>query len=377
MVFQPRPLQSDQIRVLVNAIHSKSGGGVTYLRNVLPLLAKDEDFELHLYLHKDQLELFGVIEEGVQVHVLDFSNGFLATLLWEQCVLPIRARRMSIDVTLSPANYGPLLAPRTIIMLRNSLVVAKRETRLFKRLYWMGLTLMTILSLIKCERAIAVSTYARKVLTFGMEKKLKLKVPVVYHGVNTEFQPLNYIKRQEFLLSVSDIYIQKNIHTLISAFSLVREKNPGLKLKLAGKAIDQGYQAEINEAIYSANLESAVELIGEQTTKKLVHLYQSCALFIFPSTVETFGNPLVEAMACGTPIASSNTAAMPEILGDAATYFDPLDVKDMANTIISILENKNERQRLGALALERAKLFSWQKTASQTASIIKSVASSG
>ena len=207
-MFQPRPLQSDQIRVLVNAIHSKSGGGVTYLRNVLPLLAKDEDFELHLYLHKDQLELFGVIEEGVQVHVLDFSNGFLATLLWEQCVLPIRARRMSIDVTLSPANYGPLLAPRTIIMLRNSLAVAKRETRLFKRLYWMGLTLMTILSLIKCERAIAVSTYARKVLTFGMEKKLKLKVPVVYHGVNTEFQPLNYIKRQEFLLSVSVLSIQ-------------------------------------------------------------------------------------------------------------------------------------------------------------------------
>ena len=376
-MFQSRPLQSDQIRVLVNAIHSKSGGGVTYLRNVLPLLAKDQNLELHLYLHKDQLELFGVIEKGVQVHVLEFSNGFLATLLWEQCVLPIRARRMSIDVTLSPANYGPLLAPRTIIMLRNSLAVAKRETRLFKRFYWMGLTLMTILSLIKCERAIAVSTYARKVLTFGMEKKLKLKVPVVYHGVNTEFKPLNYIKRQEFLLSVSDIYIQKNIHTLISAFSLVREKNPGLKLKLAGKAIDQGYQAEINEAIYSANLESAVELIGEQTTKKLVHLYQSCALFIFPSTVETFGNPLVEAMACGTPIASSNTAAMPEILGDAATYFDPLDAKDMANTIISILENENERQRLGALALERAKLFSWQKTASQTASIIKSVASSG
>ena len=131
----------------------------------------------------------------------------------------------------------------------------------------------------------------------------------------------------------------------------------------------------INEAICSANLEDAVELIGEQTTNKLVDLYQSCALFIFPSTVETFGNSLVEAMACGTPIASSNAAAMPEILGDAAKYFDPLDVEDMADTIMSILENENERQKLGALALQRAKLFSWQKTASQTASIIKSVAS--
>ena len=79
-MFQSRPLQSDQIRVLVNGIHSKSGGGITYLRNVLPLLAKDKDFELHLYLRKDQLELFGVIEEGVQIHVLEFSIGFLTTL---------------------------------------------------------------------------------------------------------------------------------------------------------------------------------------------------------------------------------------------------------------------------------------------------------
>ena len=120
--------------MLVNGIHAKSGGGVTYLRNIMPLLAEDDDLELHLFLHRDQFELFGVIDERIRVHLLDFSNGFFTNLIWEQVVLPLLAKSMSIDVTLSPANYGPLMAPRQIIMLRNSLAVVGRETRIRKRL---------------------------------------------------------------------------------------------------------------------------------------------------------------------------------------------------------------------------------------------------
>ena len=280
---------------------------------------------------------------------------------------------MSIDVTFSPANFGPLFAPKSIIVLRNSLAVAGNETRFIKRLYWLCLNLMTKLSLIKCERAIAVSIYAKKVLTNGIGKRFRHKVPVIYHGVNNAFQPSLNRKRERFLLSVSDIYIQKNIHTLISAFYLIRNKFPEVTLKLAGKAIDQSYLREIQDAIYSAKLDDAVEILGEKSTAELIELYQSCALFVFPSTVETFGNPLVEAMACGAPIVSSNRAAMPEILEDAAKYFNPKDAKDMAETILSVLEDDGERQKLATLALCRSKVFSWQKTATETASIIKSV----
>ena len=373
MFFNRSKNQSGRIRVLVNGIHAKSGGGVTYIRNLLPLLAKDNSIELHLFLHAEQLALFRSIDEDFKIHSLNFPNGFFSTLLCEQFILPIHAKLMLVDVTFSPANFGPLFAPRTIIVLRNSLAVAGGETRFIKRLYWLCLALMTRLSLIQCERAIAVSIYAKNVLTNGSGSRLRHKVPVIYHGVNNAFQPSMNRKRESFLLSVSDMYIQKNIHTLISAFHLIRNKFPEVTLKLAGKAIDQSYLREIQDAIYSAKLNDAVEILGEQSTAELIELYQSCALFVFPSTVETFGNPLVEAMACGTPIVSSNRAAMPEILADAARYFNPTDVKDMAETILSVMENDEERHRLAALALRRSKIFSWEKTATETVSVFKSI----
>src|SRR3989338_1172770 len=111
-------LRSERLRVLVNGIHAKSGCGVTYLRNIMPLLAEDDELELHLFIHRDQFELFGTLDERIRIHLLDFRSGFFSNLVWEQFALPIFARVMRVDVTLSLANYGPLMAPSAIIMLR-------------------------------------------------------------------------------------------------------------------------------------------------------------------------------------------------------------------------------------------------------------------
>ncbi len=366
-------LKSDRLRVLVNGIHAKSGGGVTYIRNILPLLAEDQELEIHLFIHCDQFEVLNVLSEHVRIHLLNFRSNFFYNLFWEQFALPVLAKIMSVDVTISPANYGPLAAPAQIIILRNSLAVAAKETRPIKRLYWGGLTLMTALSLLTCRRAIAVSDYARKALTFGLSKHFQKKVTVVYHGVGEKFNADVSIERQNFLLAVSDIYVQKNLHTLIRALEEVRKTFPDIVLKIAGKAIDLGYFNEIQRVLNHANMNDAVEFLGEKKTDELVALYQKCKLFIFPSTVETFGNPLVEAMACGTPIISSNTSAMPEILGDAGQYFDPLNVHDMVDQIILLLEDDETRFELGKRAFQRARLFSREVTAKQTIEIIKSV----
>ena len=366
-------LNSDRLRVLVNGIHAKSGGGVTYLRNIMPLLAADDELELHLFLHRDQFALFGTIHERVRIHLLDFPAGFFSNLVWEQLALPIFARVMRVDVTLSLANYGPLAAPSQIIMLRNSLAVVGKETRLFKRLYWVGLTVMTALSLFASKRAIAVSRYARGALSFGFGDQLQNKVAVVYHGVNEAFQPSTRDRSGDYLLAVSDIYVQKNLHTLIHALATVKKSFPDIVLKIAGRPIDAEYMAELEAVIAAEDLADSVEFLGMCGTSQLLHLYQDCKLFVFPSTVETFGNPLVEAMACGAPIASSNSAAMPEILGNAAVFFDPLDTKDMADRIASLLADDAARERLSRNALTRAQRFSWQLTAQQTADVIKSV----
>ena len=121
--------QNRRVRVLINALHAKSGGGVTYLRNMLPLMAEDDRLELHLFLHIDQFDLFAPVDDRVRLHVFDFKSDLMNLLLWEQVSLPVLARTMSADVTFSPANYGPLLAPATVIMLRNALAVVGAETR--------------------------------------------------------------------------------------------------------------------------------------------------------------------------------------------------------------------------------------------------------
>ena len=110
-----------KIRILVNALHAKSGGGVTYLRNLLPYLGTAEGLEVHLFLHTDQYGLFDTLPEGVRVHLLEFPNSFARLLLWEQVALPILAREMGVDVTFSLANYGPLAAPNTVICSRRAL----------------------------------------------------------------------------------------------------------------------------------------------------------------------------------------------------------------------------------------------------------------
>jgi glycosyltransferase involved in cell wall biosynthesis len=366
-------LKSDRIRVLVNGIHAKSGGGVTYLRNILPLLSEDPELEIHLFLHRDQFELFGTLDERIRLHLLRYRNGFFANAIWEQTALPILARIMSVDVTVSPANFGPLFAPAQIIMLRNSLAVAGKEKRPIKRLYWGGLTLMTALSLFTCCRAVAVSDYARKALTFGLGEKFQKKVTVVHHGVSAIYKPDKKVVRKNYLLAVSDIYVQKNLHTLIRALSKIREAYPDIILKIAGKAIDEGYLQELYNVLDHAQMREAVEFLGEQTADELLALYQECKLFVFPSTVETFGNPLVEAMACAAPIISSNTAAMPEVLGEAGHYFDPLDVHDMARGILALLEDDAAREELSERAYQRAHLFSRKTTVKNTAEVIKSV----
>ena len=362
-------------RVLVNAIHAKSGGGVTYLKNILPLLAKDPSLEIHLLLGEKQLDVFTSLDDGISVYPRKIPNNFFLGLLWEQIMLPFIARNLSTNVTFSPSNYGPLFAPRSVIMLRNSLEVGKTETRLVKQLYWLGLRVMTWLSLIRCKRAIAVSKYAEQSLTFGLRKLLS-KVEVIYHGVQNIFlSNMNQI-REDFFLVVSDIYIQKNIHNLLIALASITDKFPNAKLKIAGSSIDVNYLESLNIIIEKNNLQDAVEFLGRKSSEELVLLYQKCQIFIFPSTIETFGNPLLEAMACGAPIACSNTAAMPEIAKDAALYFNPVEPDDIARKIIQLTEDKVLLKSLSQKSLARAELFSWEVTAEKTIEVIKSASNS-
>lgn len=361
------------LRLLVNGLHAKTGGGVTYLRNMLPLLAAADGLDLHLCLHDGQAGLSADALDGVTVHRLTFKSGFWRLPIAEQIHVPRLARRIGADVTFSPANYGPVMAPNTVILLRNALGVAFVEKRPLKVAYWALVTLGTGLSLMACRRAIAVSEFARR--SAGIIPWSRQRIAVIPHGVSTAFSP-GVGERNGFLLAVSDLYVQKNYERLILALARLRETRPDIVLKIAGRPVDRDYEQTLIRLIVRLGLEDHVRFLGAVTEAKLADLYRRCAVFVFPSTVETFGNPLLEAMASAAPIASSNTAAMPEVLGEAALFFDPASVEDMAAALGSLLDDGDLRRDLSAKAAARARQFSWQKTARATLDVIRDAARS-
>lgn len=369
-------LRSTRVRLVVNALHAKSGGGVTYLRNLLPLLVKDERFEIHLFLHASQIELFHPLDERVTLHLFDFPLGFMRLMVWEQLVLPVMTKVMSADLVFSPANFGCLLLSNQVILLRNALAVARTETRFLKRLYWFTLGLITFLSLLRVRRAIAVSRYAAQSLSLGFDRFFAPKTRVVHHGIGPNFSPDPATARDDFLLAVSDIYVQKNLHNLLRALHVVCERHPGTKLKIAGQCVDQWYFDATVELAKQLGISDNVEFLGRLPADDLIALYRRCRAFVFPSTAETFGMPLVEAMACGAPVISSSSTAMPEIVGDAARLFDPFDPQSIAQAILEVLDNETLRSTLSERSVERAAAFSWQKTADATADVLFETANS-
>ena len=365
-----------KLRIIINGTHAKSGGGVTYLRRLLPELAKQPGLELHLLLHRDQFDLFYPVCDQVHVTLFNHSTGFWRALWWEQGSIPLIAWAMGADAVFSPANFGPLLARNHVILLRNSTSVIRLTKRFRPMFYWGLLSIATFISLLTAKRAIAVSNYAARVLTYSFRDVFKRKLNVVYHGTNMPSNiRSNNTENGKSILAVSDIYIQKNYHSLIRAFALVHKEYPDLGLVIVGREIDKHYSNEIRSMVSSYNINDAVKFLGHLDSIALNQLYERCHLFVFPSTVETFGNPLLEAMSFGAPIACSNTAAMPEVVGDAGIMFDPNDEGDIAEKIKQLLGNPGLRKELGKRASVRAREFSLSRTAIGTANVLHSACS--
>ena len=365
-----------KLRVIVNGVHAKSGGGVTYLRNILPELSQRDQLELHLFLHEDQFQLFYPVPDRVQVTLFKYRTGFLASVLWEQICLPIAAWGMGADVVFSPANYGPLFARNHVILLRNATSVIRLTNRLRPMAYWLLLSAATFASLLTARKAVAVSKYAESILTFRLKWLFQRKLNVVYHGANWPEDPPEDLPRNTStnLLAVSDIYIQKNYHTLLKSISILRGKYPDVRLTIVGAEIDTRYADELRSMIRDLKISDNVFFLGHVDPDRLQKLYAECGVFVFPSVVETFGNPLLEAMAAGAAIASSNTAAMPEVIGDTGLLFQPYDAGEMAEKISLLIEDQQLCIDLGKKAKARSRMFDLRTTAKQTLVVLAAAA---
>ncbi len=282
-----------------------------------------------------------------------------ARILWEQVVLPLEAGRYRLDVLFNPGFTAPLLAPCPCVTTFHDLQ-HKRHPEHFR---WFDLPFWRFLlwaAAHRSRRLIAVSEATRAdLLRFYLLPQEK--IVVIPHGVNPEFFGLDRSRMEPYLLCVSTLHPHKNLERLIRAYA---RGNRVRKLVLAGM---RGFQtAAIERLIQDLGIGDAVKLTGWVPREELLRLYQRAYAFVYPSTFEGFGIPVLEALASGIPVACSSIPPLREVAGEAALLFDPLDEDSIREALDRICTDDALRARLATAGPERAKQFTWRRAAELT-----------
>ncbi len=210
------------------------------------------------------------------------------------------------------------------------------------------------------------------------------KVTVLYSGVSGRFRPVTDKKqltavRQKYdlgevpyLISVSTLQPRKNFQMLIRAFKPVAEQLPHNLVIAGGKG---WLYEEMLAEVAKQDLEGRVKFIGFVADGDLPALYSDAALMVFPSLYEGFGLPLLEAMACGVPVLSSDSSCLPEVAGDAAVLLPPTDEGAWTQTMTGLLNDPNQRGRMVAAGFLQARAFTWKKAAEELLDIYEGLVS--
>ena len=233
----------------------------------------------------------------------------------------------------------------------------------------------------RSDRLITISQDAKNEIIsyFGVNPD---KISIVYPGFDSSlFKPepdsekirrtlRKYGIEGPYLLYIGTLEPKKNITRLIEAFCrLKKDRGIDHKLVIAGKRAWK--DSEIFDKIRRSGCESNIVFTGYVPQGELPTLINGADVFVFPSLHEGFGMPPLEAMACGTPVIVSNTSSLPEVVGDAAVTIDPYSTDAIADAIYRVSSDKDLRAQMRAKGLERARLFSWEKTARQTLQVLE------
>lgn len=377
------------MKIAINTTSAIAGGGVTYIKNLLTYLSKINTNHQYLILTtlKGKEALYFQHPHFKYLSFRMASRNPLLRILWEQFILPSFLGKEKVDMLFSPGNICPLFSKLPhVIMVQNIEPFSDDLSRgmgLIQRIRLKLLKILAMLSIKKAQRVIFPSMKARTLT----EKSgtLMHHVEVIHHGIDKKiFYPRNEddISRQfkkkygldKFILYVSHIQRYKNFFELIKAFVLLKDKiGNGIQLVFAGRCFDEEYYKEMQDFIRERKYEGRIIFLGNVPYEELPFLYSACMIFVYPSTCESFGMPLVEAMACGAPILASQIEPMPEVCADATIYFDPTNPDAIASVILKTLKDQELIRTLSRKAIERSKTFSWENTAIRMLNIFESV----
>jgi len=369
---------SDHLTIVLNAVSAKSGGAATYIRNLACSLPIEEPRKhYYLYLPPAQAQAISLRSHHVTVVSTDIGyRPFWQRFLWDQITLRRIVKQIKPDVLISTSDFGMLFPPcKQVLLVRNPLFFSRLYLAhiLPKKSYWFRLEFLWRRWLI--ARSIAYSDVVmtasksmlddvRRFIPVLNEKAVVnyFGVPIKKFDVASRRQPGQRLQ----LLYISEYSDYKNLTTLLKALLILRQKGED-NLRLVSSADPSQFpeveisSRETDRALAAdPSVASHVTFTGTIPYEEVARFYAESDIFVFPSLAESFGHPLVEAMATGLPIIASDISICREICGEAAVYFNPCDPADLAEKIVLLKNQPGLRRRLGQYGRKRAETqFNW------------------
>ena len=296
------------------------------------------------------------------------------TFIWDQYNLPISLSKFNIDLFYSPYYKVPLLSKIPVVnQILDLMYLVFPQYR--EALGFIGRLYYAIFGKAFAQKSISIITDSEhaKQDIIRLWKIEPEKIKVIPLGVARRYVPVDnkaLLNQVNHRLGLPDRYIlylgnfkpHKNVASLVLAFKRIKSMFPEYKLILAGPIDSNGI--EIQDLVSREGLRDWVvftDTIREEDYPEA--LLSMASLFVFPTLYEGFGLPPLEAMACGTPVITSNLSAVPEVIGDAGVMVNPLDVGELSRAIIDLLENPKKRDLYSKKGIERSRMFSEEKTA--------------
>lgn len=374
------------LKILLDARHIRDFGFGTYIRNLVRGLAKQQtSYQFLLVCHREDQHEFDRLPDNF--HLLFYERSDSAPL--DQIAFPMFARGLRADLIHIPLNVVPLMLPRPYVVTVHDLSALVYDNRTGWRHEARRLQIRR--GLLRAEKVIAVSEATRT----DIENLLGIpssRTTCIYGAADPTFthhQPglaaraagpdswerdkrrilERYQVNYPFLLYAGTIRPQKNIPRMVEAFALLKgelQDHPeykDLRLIIIGDEISR--YPSVRRAVMQSRVENAVRFLGFVPLDTLRVFYEAASAFIFVSLYEGFGLPPLEAMASGTPVVSSNTTSLPEVVGDAARIVNPENVFEIARGMKDVLLDKELRRSLVERGYEQSRRFTWEETARQ------------
>ena len=290
--------------------------------------------------------------------------------LWEQWALPRAARKAGVEILHCTSNTGPLHCRIPLLLTLHDVIFMEgpsRSASLYQRLGNEYRRLVVPRLVPRCSQIITVSDFERSNImqTLGVPKE---KITVLHNGYDDIFRPIEdskdiykkYIDTPDYFFILGNTDTRKNVERMLMAYASYLEHST-IKRKLLMTSLKEEYLNEILERNRISNIREHIVLTGYVPIDDLPYLYNDAFAFLFVSLREGFGIPILESMACGTPVITSNTSSMPEVAGKDALLVSPKDTEEISQMMLRLEKDENLYNAQREYGLQHVRFFSWKE----------------